>query len=162
MNSTAEESRHSRRLTFTPKEDKKLMKLVASCGSSVNWKTISIEMDGRTPRQCKERYNNYLSPEINKAQWTPIEDKVIMDEHFKSGNSWQKISGMLSGRTAGSVRNRYYYLIRRMGIPEASIAVKNIADELNRTDDFKESECEVGYKGPKFNILSDSIFAEAK
>ncbi len=46
---------------FTPEEDARLQELVAQFGSD-NWTVIAQNMDGRTPRQCRERWTYYLTP----------------------------------------------------------------------------------------------------
>ena len=60
------------RKLFTHNEDTKLITLHEKYKD--NWKKISDEMGNRSVRQCKERYNHYLSPNINKKEWTFEED----------------------------------------------------------------------------------------
>ena len=126
----------SGRNKFTKKEDEKLLKLINNelKGSSkksngrkvdgmgsgriapshlINWRAISIAMKTRTPRQCRERYQNYLSPEITNAEWTQEEDKMIKDMFAKYGNKWNKIAKFFNGRTGNAIRNRYQVILRK-------------------------------------------------
>ena len=98
---------------FTVEEDEKLIKLVKRQGKYVNWKNVSIEMETRTPRQCRERYQNYLSPEINNSPWTEAEDKQISQLVKTFGSKWNLIAKSINGRTGNSIRNRYQVLLRK-------------------------------------------------
>ena len=44
--------------------------------------------NGRTPKQCSDRYNNSLKPDGKKAygQWTEEEDRTISRLHAVFGN----------------------------------------------------------------------------
>jgi hypothetical protein len=53
----------------------------------------------RTGKQCRERYKNHLSPKIKKGDWTPEEDKIIMEMKKKLGNHWTTIAKFLPGRS---------------------------------------------------------------
>lgn len=103
----------ARKNAFSKKEDERLIHLVESCGKKINWRTISLDMEGRTPRQCRERYTNYLDPRLVKTQWTQQEDDLIMKIYSLQGNKWQYITQFLDGRSASSVRNRCMYLIKQ-------------------------------------------------
>ena len=54
-------------------EDAQLHQLVTSALSEgkVRWSTIGARMDGRSGKQCRERWHNHLSPHISKNDWTP-------------------------------------------------------------------------------------------
>lgn len=107
---------------FTAEEDKKLMKLV-KCTSAemngrklrnINWRVVAVEMDGRTPRQCRERYCNYLSPHVKRSRWTFEEDLEMLRLYSRYGGQWQKLKELIPGRSAISIRNRYFHLKRTM------------------------------------------------
>jgi hypothetical protein len=51
---------------FTPEEDKVLRNLVAQFGKS-DWAAIAQRLENRTPRQCRERWKHYLSPEVSTS-----------------------------------------------------------------------------------------------
>ena len=48
-------------------------------------------MPGRTSKQCRERWCHHLDPSIKKGDYTPEEDKIIMEMQNKSGNKWAQV-----------------------------------------------------------------------
>ena len=42
------------------------------------WREISSQMPGRTPKQCRERWQQNLQPSLSKAPFTPQEDEKII------------------------------------------------------------------------------------
>lgn len=67
----------------------------------------------RTPKQIRERWMNYLNPDLNKyrtiqfrEQWLLREDLVILKKVVEYGKRWSQISQLLSGRTENQVKNR--------------------------------------------------------
>ncbi|EAY20753.1 Myb-like DNA-binding domain containing protein [Trichomonas vaginalis G3] len=95
---------------FTPEEDLKLKQIVESQKEPISWKEISRLMVTRTPRQCRERYKNYLSDSIKHEKWSDSEDVLIMQLFSEYGNKWNIISKYIPGRTSNSIRNRWKYL----------------------------------------------------
>ena len=54
-------------------EDEHLYLLVTTSmneGNKVRWSTIGTQMEGRSGKQCRERWHNHLSPDVRKADWT--------------------------------------------------------------------------------------------
>ena len=66
------------RKKFTPEEDYQLKTLVEVNGFK-DWKIVSSFMKNRTARQCRERYNDYLNPALNKGEWTIEEEKKLIE-----------------------------------------------------------------------------------
>lgn len=109
---TPREANFEKRAKFTPQEDAKLRKLVNDYGSHPNWRSISAKMKTRTPRQCRERFQNYLNPNIKVNNWTEEENQIILDKYKEFGNQWNKISQFIEGRTGNAVRNQFQLLTR--------------------------------------------------
>jgi hypothetical protein len=64
-------------------------------------------MKTRTARQIRERYLNYLDPNIKQGNWTEEEDqKLFSFISQKEKNSWKNISRHFPGRTDVSIKNR--------------------------------------------------------
>ena len=97
---------------FTQEEDIKLKSLVMQFGDQ-NWKEISKHMFKRSPRQCRERYKFYLSPNLNNMIWTKEEDTYLQILVSYYGNKWSLISKFFLGRTEINVKCRYYRLERQ-------------------------------------------------
>ena len=54
-------------------------------------------MGGRTYKQCRERYTNYLKEGLNCGPWTEEEEAVLLEMHSKFGNRWAEIARHLKG-----------------------------------------------------------------
>ena len=57
-------------------------------------------MEGRTYKQCGERYMNYLKDGLKCGPWTPEENCILMEMHGKMGNKWAEIARILKGMYA--------------------------------------------------------------
>jgi hypothetical protein len=106
---------HSRRQKhpFTADEDARLQELIGRLGDR-NWSEIERLMPGRTSRQCRERWNLYLSPSVSNATWTPEEDLVLIRLSQVVGPKWTVITKNFPRRTPNNVKNRYKQLQRKM------------------------------------------------
>ncbi|KAH0793122.1 Myb-like DNA-binding domain containing protein [Histomonas meleagridis] len=102
----------SLKIKFTEAEDDKLSKLVSIFGCK-DWIMISKLMETRNPRQCRERWKNYLNPELRKDPWTPEEDKLLCQKHDELGAKWNKIARFFNNRSDNSLRNRWMLISRR-------------------------------------------------
>ena len=101
------------RKRFSKQEDKILKHAVDEQGLQ-NWDEIAQFLPGRTGRQCRDRYNNYLFKEISGKPWSPEEDEIIRQKYQIYGSHWVKISQFLDGRSGNNVKNRWYkYLSKR-------------------------------------------------
>merc|ERR1711968_366473 len=82
--------------SWTPEEDKMILDLVEKFGPK-KWTTIAFKLEHRTGKQCRERWAHHLDPKINKAPWTPEEDRIIIEANAQHGNKWALISKLLPG-----------------------------------------------------------------
>jgi hypothetical protein len=99
---------------FSHADDEQLRFLVDAHGTK-DWSAIADEMDGRTARQCKERWQNYLSPSLNTGPWTCAEDKLLIEKVQAFGSKWVRISKFFENRTDSFLKNRYNRLQHRQG-----------------------------------------------
>lgn len=107
------------KIKWTTIEDDKLTKAVEKYHHK-NWKLIANEVDGRSPKQCLERWYGMLDPSLIKTEFTPEEDNIIIDMQNRLGNKWSLIAECLPGRSAISVRNRSDLLKRHAKNPSLS------------------------------------------
>lgn len=55
-----------------------MVKLVEEFGTR-RWGLIGSKLNGRTGKQCRERWHNQLDPNINKDEWTEEEEQRLLD-----------------------------------------------------------------------------------
>ena len=96
---------------FTEQEDIQLNNLVRQFGK--NWNLISKLMVTRNPRQCRERWNNYINPELSNLPWTIEEDLLLAKIYAQTGPHWSKIGKYFPRRSDNSIRNRWHALLKR-------------------------------------------------
>ena len=94
------------RKKFSPEEDLKLRELVKEIGAK-KWIEIAKSMPGRTGRQCRDRFQNYLSPILTNGPWTKDDDYLLLKKVIELGSSWSKIVDFFPGRSTNNVKNRY-------------------------------------------------------
>lgn len=82
------------------------------------WSQLSRIIKTRTAKQCRERWLNNLSPDINRSPWTPDEDVLILTYAKIYPNRWAPIAKKLKGRTENAVKLRFF-LLKRRGLTEA-------------------------------------------
>jgi hypothetical protein len=72
------------RSRFSLSEDATLRGLVHSMGGKA-WEEIASAMPGRSARQCRDRFQNYLADDINRRPWTPCEDALLSRQYQRIG-----------------------------------------------------------------------------
>ena len=128
--------------TWTADEDEKLLTLYKNWGKDglyKNWGALSIHLEGRSSKQCRERYTYYLDPSVNRSDFTSEEDKKLLEMHSKIGNKWSEIAKQILGRTDAHIKGRYRFLQRLSKQKSKEKKVKST----------KPSPVESGSSGPK-------------
>ena len=90
---------------------------------------ISKLINNRTGKQCRERWLNHLSPNINKSVWSLEEEMLLLMMHNKLGNKWSELSKYLKGRTDSNIKNKWN-LIKRKRINFVEESLKNKIIEI--------------------------------
>lgn len=104
------------RCPFSKEEDKLLLELVNLFGieNKNNWHIIAFHMNGRSVRQCRERYQLFLSEEVRKKEkWTKEEDEILLSKYQILGPHWKKMEEFFNGRTSYNIKNRFISLNRK-------------------------------------------------
>jgi len=104
---------HIKKSPWSSEEDDALSRMVHIHGPK-RWATIALSLDGRTGKQCRERWLNHLDPSVRKEAFTQEEDDLIVELVNTLGTKWAQISKHLPGRTDNAVKNRFYSTLRRV------------------------------------------------
>jgi hypothetical protein len=96
-----------KRNTFTREEDAQLVEIMTS-SPPLSWQEVAEFLPGRSPRQCRERWGEYLNPEIRVEPWTDEEDELLLRQVEASGHRWTVIAMAFANRSANDVKNRWY------------------------------------------------------
>ena len=98
---------------WTEGEDKQLTAVVLE--GYDHWGKVAEKMPGRTAKQCRERWSNYLDPALLKTPFTQEEDEKLIVLQRVNGNKWALISREMPGRTENSVKLRFNSLKKVYG-----------------------------------------------
>jgi Myb-like DNA-binding domain len=115
-------------------EDDLLVSLIQQY--SQNWGKIANHLNAafhnrlniRNSKTCKERWNNYLNPNIKRGEWTDQEDILLLEGYLLYGNKWISITKKLENRIESSVKNRVKSILHKIHQDLKSKINKNIED----------------------------------
>jgi hypothetical protein len=116
--------------TWSKEEDAHLLNLVQRMQIPVKWSFVAQNMEGRSGKQCRERYVNHLNPRLKSCDWSPIEDATIFHLYNTTGSQWAKMSKMIPGRTDNGIKNRFHNLRRQLEREDEQRM------RLSKTEDF--------------------------
>jgi hypothetical protein len=92
---------------FSPEDDERIVEAVGN-QEYPNWSEIAQRVPGKTGRQCRERFQHYLSPNLVQAPWTVAEDELIRKLYGEYGPNWARIAMHFNGqRTNNNIKNRW-------------------------------------------------------
>lgn len=103
----------SKRSKFSKDDDETLRQLVAKFGTK-SWSKVASEFKGRNARQCRDRWNHYLTPEADLSEWTKEDDLLLISNYTAIGRHWTFLSECFPGRTSVNVRNRCVKLVKQL------------------------------------------------
>ena len=100
------------KIKFTQDEDQILMQAVKKLGTS-DWRAVAVHLPNRNARQCRERWNNYVNPQVSVARpWTEEEDRLLEEKYQELGGKWQTLASFFANRSTNNVKNRFVMLQR--------------------------------------------------
>jgi hypothetical protein len=99
------------RRKFSPEENELLRRIVAQYGIN-DWFLVAQHFQGRTPRQCRDRWRNYVSPEVVNGNWTAEDEELLRAKVKELGRQWATITQFFPGRTDIGIKNHYIAMTR--------------------------------------------------
>jgi hypothetical protein len=108
-------------MKFTAEEDDQIRAEVLRTGPR-RWNVIAHLIPNRSARQIRERWKNYLAPEINISPWTADEDDLIVRLVAEMGKQWSRMSHFFCSRTDIAIKNRFILIQRRQRMAMRKLA----------------------------------------
>ncbi|CAD8122670.1 unnamed protein product [Paramecium sonneborni] len=108
-----------KRIPWTEQEDDLLQSFVnIYINQKQAWSKISEELlkKGylRNPKDCRERFQNYLDSKFNKNKLTKHEVDKLFELISIYGNKWTCIAEKLNNRTDQDVKNQFYAFVKKV------------------------------------------------
>ncbi|OHS96325.1 hypothetical protein TRFO_09951 [Tritrichomonas foetus] len=115
-NSSFNNAANNRFINKTPwsqEEDETIRTFVKEHGTN-NWAKLAQFLPGRVGKQCRERWRNFLDPNVKHEPWTQEEDDKLIRLHEAYGNHWVKIALFIPGRSDNTVKNRWNSTLKKL------------------------------------------------
>jgi hypothetical protein len=125
MSIKSERSQHTSKAKFTPEEDEMIRVAISSRGLG-DWSGVAIAIPNRTARQIRERYKNYLAPDVNQTPWTASENDLLGRLVGELGPSWSRLVTFFENRTDVAIKNHYNLLRRQAQKAWRKLGVRKI------------------------------------
>ena len=110
---------------FSEQDDALLRKLVAEYGTN-NWGLLALKMPNRNARQLRERWNNYVRPNLSISPWTPEENSLLLEKFQEYGKKWHTIAQFFPNRSTNNIK----YHLQAMLYPKKKTSTKPIAPKI--------------------------------
>ncbi|CAM8978536.1 unnamed protein product [Rhodiola kirilowii] len=98
---------------WSAEEDAILLDYIAKHGEG-NWNACQrFSGLSRCGKSCRLRWVNQLRPNLKKGDFTPEEERVVIELHAKLGNKWSRMAAKLLGRTDNEIKNFWNTRVKR-------------------------------------------------
>jgi hypothetical protein len=98
------------RCRFTVRDDMKLRQIVSEfyrLRGEPHWNEVASQMTGKTARQCRERYRNYLSPRVCNGAWSQEEEELLQAKYDELGPHWARMVIFFPNRSDVHLKNHW-------------------------------------------------------
>lgn len=129
-----------RRKFFSPEEDRKLA-AAALAFRQGSWNKIAECVPGRTPKQCRDRWVNYLQPSLKFEPWTDEEDRLLVSLVNSYGTHFAQMKKNFPNRSTNSLKNRWYWLIKQKS---KVIHIEKSNNNFEKNNDHQQENNENG------------------
>ena len=119
---------------FSGEEDTLLKTLFEIYGS--DWKKISDEIKTKSAKQCRNRWNMYLNPNINNNPLSNDEEKSLIFWVERCGTNWALIHSLFPGRTPSCLKNHFITYCSRNNIDIKDF--HNLGKEVRKEKNLKK------------------------
>ncbi|KAF7591608.1 hypothetical protein BBP40_001308 [Aspergillus hancockii] len=97
---------------WTDDEDKLLTYAVQSHGET--WTVVAEVVKTRSADQCAKRWKQCLDPQLDRSEWTELENRRLMEACAVKGRRWKEIQmEHFPTRSRNSIKNQHTILTRR-------------------------------------------------
>ena len=97
------------------------------------WTECARRVKGRCGKQCRERWINFLDPNIKKGKWDEKENQMFFGLVKQFGSSWASIARNVPFRSENSVKNFFYSSIRALRTNRIFLVLKIVIFGPNST-----------------------------
>ena len=147
-NASLKSQNKRRKVAFTKKEDQLINHFVNLLGTK-KWPLIAKFVRGRTAKQCRDRYMNYLKPGLSNIEWTQKEDDLLLELYLKHGPKWSTICRYFKNRNQVSLKNRFIFLQKQNASNEKKI-MNESQENINKQNDIFSEDA--------FDLKDEQIF----
>lgn len=123
----------NKRSLFTENENKIILEMVQIYGE--DWEAIARKLPNRTPKQCHDRYSNYLRDGLKKDPWSKQEDEKLLLLFNEIGPKWSKMMNQLPGRSGNDIKNRWHKHLVKEYNPNATKTQSS--SKINQNNDYQ-------------------------
>lgn len=102
----------------------------------LKWTAVSQLVLTRSSKQCRERWLNHLSPNINRSPWNQAEDRQLFRLYAEHPRCWSVIARKLNRRTQNQVKSRWRFLNRH------ALSFHSV-DESNKRQKTEQNSIEI-------------------
>jgi hypothetical protein len=112
----------------------------------------------RNQKQCRERWKNFIDPDLKKKPFTKKEDDLLLF-YYEKFKSWAKVAKKLKNRNENQVKNRYRTLNSRKEQKKPEVLRSQLTSQFSNFSKFPnlESVSLSNYLSPSSSALIQSI-----